>query len=444
MQINEIYKPFLEATETYLVFKGGAGSGKSVFISQKIILDCLKNKRRFLIVRKVASTLLNSVYRLFLDIIEQNELWEYVEVNKTEKRFVFKDNGSEIMCVGLDDPEKIKSVAGITHIWIEEASELSYTDFNQLDLRLRGNDGIKRQMFLSFNPIDDQHWLKTQFFDQDAENVRKITTTYLDNSFIDEDYHIKMQSFKLRDENYYRIYALGEWGKLRTGGEFYKHFSKIRHTEETLSRYNPEVHLHLSFDFNVLPYVSCTAWQIEGKQIYQIAEFCAKPPNNSTKALVRMAVSAFPYQKGIVKVYGDFSGKNKKTNGINDFGIVLNDLAQKFKTQDLVKPNASVQMRASFINEIFFANYGEWEIIIGEHCINTIQDLENVQESEDGTKRKVRIKDQKTGQSYEPFGHLSDSLDYFICGVLEQDFRKFSTKPAIIPRSVSRKTKRVY
>ena len=77
-------------------------------------------------------------------------------------------NGSEIIFIGLDNSEKIKSIAGITSIWIEEATELTLQDFNQLDLRLRGETGLHKEVIFTFNPISDTHWIKKRFYDSSS------------------------------------------------------------------------------------------------------------------------------------------------------------------------------------------------------------------------------------------------------------------------------------
>ena len=212
VKINSCYSTSLHYSGRYLVLKGGAGSGKSVFIAQKLLIRCVQSPpHRFLVLRKVDKTIRESVWKLFNTLIVEMGMSEAVAINKTERTLRFK-NGSEIIFAGLDDPEKIKSIAGITGIWMEEATEFTQGDFNQLDLRLRGLGHDYKQICLSFNPIDHRHWLKKRFFDQSVPNAMVVSTTYLDNAFIDDEYHFKMQSLKDEDELLYNVYALGEWG----------------------------------------------------------------------------------------------------------------------------------------------------------------------------------------------------------------------------------------
>lgn len=160
---NDIYYPLYKDTSRYLVLYGGAGSGKSVFAAQKILVRMLTEQpHRFLVARKVARTLRFSVFSLFQDMIAQWELTPLFKVNKSDMTITCI-NGNQILFAGLDDPEKLKSIAGITGIWIEEASELEQKDFQQLDLRLRGPTKYYKQIILTFNPISALHWLKKVF-----------------------------------------------------------------------------------------------------------------------------------------------------------------------------------------------------------------------------------------------------------------------------------------
>lgn len=213
---NDAFLPSLFLYDTrhyrYLSYLGGAGSGKSVFLTQRTVLRVLREPgHRILVVRKVASTLRNSVYRLFKDVIGD---WGLSHL------FTFSDsylnircvNGSEIIFVGLDNAEKLKSVAGITSIWCEEATELSEKDFNQLDLRLRGRGEHHKEVCLSFNPISETHWLKKRFYDVVRPDVFTLTTTYKDNRFLDDHYVEVLEALKDSDPVYYAVYCLAQWG----------------------------------------------------------------------------------------------------------------------------------------------------------------------------------------------------------------------------------------
>lgn len=212
-------KNLQDAKKRFVVNYGGSGSGKSFSQTQHEIIRCLQKVEKLLVIRKVASTLKDSVISLFTSILNSWGLQDYYTENKATQ-FIKFANGSEILFKGMDDPEKIKSIAGITRIWIEEASELTQADFSQLNLRLRGKDGL--QLTLTFNPIDEEHWIKSYFFDNPTVNEKTniIRTTYKDNKFIDQAYKDELEGYQYIDKNYYKIYALGEWGGITEGRIF--------------------------------------------------------------------------------------------------------------------------------------------------------------------------------------------------------------------------------
>ncbi len=140
--------------------------------------------------------------------------------------------------------EKLKSIANITNIWIEEASEITQEDFQQLDLRLRGKSKINKQITLSFNPVSSQSWLKRYFFDRETENTTIIKTTYKDNRFIDEEYKKVIEELKETDYTYYQIYGLGNWG---TPGNLIYHNYKV--TENMPEQFD-EIIYGLDFGYN--------------------------------------------------------------------------------------------------------------------------------------------------------------------------------------------------
>ena len=215
--ILDKYKPYLQDYNNRCeVYYGGAGSGKSYFISQKILLKCLMEKRKVLTIRKVGATLRDSVWQLFLDIIDQWQLNKIVKLNKSEFSITFMHNDSKILCKGLDDPEKIKSIAGITDIWIEEATELKESDFMQLDLRLRSK-AKNQQIYISFNPVSKANWVYKKWFETPNEyydNTFILKTTYKDNDKLPYDY-VKQLEDKINNNPYWhKVYALGEFATL--------------------------------------------------------------------------------------------------------------------------------------------------------------------------------------------------------------------------------------
>jgi phage terminase large subunit len=215
---NEAFIKYLDNDKRYLVFYGGAGSGKSFFIVERFIYKMLKSKMfNLLVVRKTGKSNRDSTFALFKQVISKWKLSKYFKINESDLRIKCLLNNNEIVFAGLDDVEKLKSITfskgELTDVWIEEASEVLEADFNQLDVRLRGK-GTKKQIVISFNPIDINHWLKKRFFDRQDDNIEIFHSTYKDNSFLDEDYKRLLESYKETDEYYYNVYCLGQWGVL--------------------------------------------------------------------------------------------------------------------------------------------------------------------------------------------------------------------------------------
>ena len=201
----------------YLISYGGAGSGKSYSTAQKILFRILtEDGHRFLIARKTARSLKRSVFQLFRDIISEWGLSKLFTVNLSDLSIICKANNNQIIMSGLDDVEKLKSITGITSIWIEEASEITQEDFIQLDLRLRGHTEGYKQIILTFNPTSSKSWLKTRFFDNINEDATILHSTFEDNHFLDERYKQVLDDLMGQNKNLHDIYAKGIWGD-RTG-----------------------------------------------------------------------------------------------------------------------------------------------------------------------------------------------------------------------------------
>jgi phage terminase large subunit len=214
--INGAYLPGLyDYSHRFEVYYGGAGSGKSVFITQKILIKALNDRRKVLIMRKVGSTLKDSCWQLVLDTLSAFKVSPYCSINKSTFTIELP-NGSILLFKGMDDSEKIKSITGITDIWVEEATEFTEEDIEQLNLRLRAKtDSL--QMLFSFNPVSKANWVYRRWF-RDGAIITDDTvihqSTYKDNRFLPDDYIDTIEKMAGTNPTYYRIYALGEFASL--------------------------------------------------------------------------------------------------------------------------------------------------------------------------------------------------------------------------------------
>lgn len=247
IEMNKAFASFLGNRSRYEIFYGGAGSGKSVFIAQRLLMRTLGEPgHKTLVVRKVAKTNRHSTFALIVGIISSWKVTALFKINKSDMEILCEGNGNQIIFTGLDDVEKLKSIAGITDIWVEEASEITQEDFQQLDLRLRGKTPWPLQITMTFNPISALSWLKSFFFDVPKENCIVHKSTYKDNRFLDDEYKKVIEDLKNQDHTYYQIYGLGEWGVL---GNLVFHnyvFEDIPYKEEDFDA----VYQGLDFGFN--------------------------------------------------------------------------------------------------------------------------------------------------------------------------------------------------
>ena len=213
------FRPALESQARYLVMCGGAGSGKSEFAARKIFYRCeTEGRHRFLVMRKIRRTLDESTVEVMRRVLAENNVAH--EFNKSDLtiNFAGPHGMNEILFMGLDDPEKIKSIKGITSIWLEETTEFTKEDFLQIDLRLRDPGPIYHQIMLTFNPLEAQaRWLKDMFFgpipNPDAFVHR---STVEDNPIAEvrDTYRKRLQALKAQDETMFTVYGLGEWAAL--------------------------------------------------------------------------------------------------------------------------------------------------------------------------------------------------------------------------------------
>lgn len=460
-----------------VVFYGGSSSAKTFSLVQGIIKLALEEGEDTLVIRKVGNTLAKSIFKDFDTIIRDWGLLDFFKITPSKLSITCTFNNAKIDFTGLDDPEKIKGISQYKRVLMEELSEFEKRDFDQIRKRLRGKEG--QQIFCLFNPVDETHWIKKDFFDKEDKthlptfindgrpkeftqvaekwcnaeqdvlmpngetkripaNILVIRSTYLSNFWVcgspDEKYgFVDVQTIadferdKKYDYNFYKIYALGLWGKLNTGGEAYKKFVPQDHVKRT--KYNEHLPLHLSFDENVNPYITLTVWQVdltgEYKDLIQVDEFCLESPKNRIKDLCIAFADKYKYHKEGIFIYGDATSQKEDTKlekGENFFTLAMGYLSKFHPSKRVPASNPSVSMRINFINEIFANNEGNIRVTIGENCSNTIEDLSYCKEDENGGKAKDKVKDKIRNITYEKYGHTSDTMDYFITYVCNKEY----------------------
>lgn len=208
---NDSFWPLMfDYSHRFECYMGSAGSSKSYSVTQKIIIRCCNEPGiRVLVCRRWATTIRQTVFELFKDVLKSWELNNYIKINESDFRITFP-NGSEILFSGLDTETKLLSLANISCIFIEEAYEVPKDIFDQLNLRMRGKQA-NQQIIMCWNPISQNSWLY-EFVNNPPESFIFHHSTYKDNKFLTPEYVKTLEEMKTRNPQKWKIYGLGEWG----------------------------------------------------------------------------------------------------------------------------------------------------------------------------------------------------------------------------------------
>lgn len=376
----------------YEVYYGGAGSGKSVFIAQKIILKALRDKRKVLIIRKTLNSQKDSCWRLILETLSDLEIRRLCKVRITDFTIELP-NGSALLFKGLDDAERIKSIVGITDIWIEEATELTEEDFDQLDLRLRAR-ASDLQMFVSFNPISKVNYVYRKWFADTAvvgEDTLIVKTTYKDNRFLPEEYIKSLEKRIHTNPTYYKIYALGEFCSL----------DKLVYNNWRVENFEPptdgKLIVGLDFGFTNDP-TAIVASIVKGDDIFIFKEFTGTGKTNQQIAEI---ITSMGFAKSVI--IAD-SAEPKSVAEIKRCGI------QRIKE--------STKGKDSIIHGI--QRLQGYNLIVHPSCENIITELENYSWIKDKTTGEY------TNKPIDMFNHSLDALRYSLQALDQHKFTAIS------------------
>lgn len=306
---------FLEITHNYqrdiAIYQGGFGSGKTFCGSLLGILLALKypgcrglvGAKEYELVRK--TTLVKYFEHLKALGFVRNRDYKY---NKVDKLITF-ENGSEIYFNQLGDPEGFKSM-DLHWAEIEEASQVSDSTIKGLLGRLRntyrGKDWVdfRYRLFGHTNPEASKGWISKRFVEEKQPNYRLIIAPTTNNIYLPSDYVEELKN--AYDPEYYRINVLGEFGDYASG-LVVKGFS-----DENLKnlKYNPNLDLHLTCDFNVDP-MSWAVAHIDEKNVCFFDEIVVE--NTTTSQCIKEFIRRYPNHKGKIIINGDASGDNRST-----------------------------------------------------------------------------------------------------------------------------------
>lgn len=208
---------------------GGYGSSKSYHVAEKLHIKLLQEKRKALVVREVYDTIRDSCYSLLEEVAVNMGIYDKMKF-KTSPMQIIYPNGSKIIFKGMDKPAKLKSINGVSIIWLEECSEVKYEGYKELLGRLRHLTS-SNHIICSTNPIGEDNWTYKHFFKDDENNrlilddeelykkrVITLNNTYYhhstcdDNYFLPESYVEELDQMKEYDPDLYRVARQGRFG----------------------------------------------------------------------------------------------------------------------------------------------------------------------------------------------------------------------------------------
>lgn len=398
---NKNYIPYLNRDEKFQVFYGGAGSGKSYFIVQNLLLRLLQQKQRLMVVRQTYSTHRDSTFAEFKSALENFGILDLCSISKTTLDIELP-NGSSIIFKGADEESKLLSIQGITITWIEEATEISKEIFDQLVLRMRGGS-LRKHMFISFNPISATHWLKKEFFDNPRDDSFVFHSTYEDNRFLEQEYIDNLLDMKERNPVKYAVYALGQWGT--TGKKVYENWEIRDFDRYKLLKSNIYLQSALGMDFGYVADATtmiATLVDIENRKIYIFDELYEHGLLNN-----EIAAEIIAKGYGRERIIAD-SAEKKSIDEIRGYGVP--------RIEPAVKGNGSIMQGIQFINQ--------FQIYVHPKCKHTIDELENYSYK----------KDRQTGlylnEPVDNFNHVLDALRYAM--------EPFNKKQSKVIRTISK------
>lgn len=264
------YPLLFDYSNRWEIYKGSAGSAKSYFITQKLIVRATNEKIKILVTRRTGATLRNTCFSLFKDILEKWHLTPYINIRESDFNIKFP-NGSEIIFMGLDEETKLLSLNNVGTIWIEEAYEVPKNIVEQLNLRMRGKNA-NQQIILSFNPISKNHWLY-DFCEVNPPTSFKYThSTYKDNPFLNDAYVSELEELYKRNPAKARIFCDGEWG-VDSEGLVFQNWKREEFDSMELAKLGYEHRVGMDLGWIDKSAIIETLYDRQNKTIYIFNEF---------------------------------------------------------------------------------------------------------------------------------------------------------------------------
>lgn len=409
--ILPVYRPYLkDYSHRVNVFYGGAGSGKSKFVVQKMLYKLLNDKRKCLVVRKVGATIRASIFAEFKTLISDLGIYNQCNINKSDMTIELP-NGSAFIFKGLDDSEKVKSIEGIDDIIIEEATELVENDFTQLNLRLRSKKE-NQQIHMMFNPVSKVNWVYKLFFVKKYKGALIVKTTYKDNTFLPKSYIESVENLKETNYPMWEIYANGKFASLDK-----RVFTNWEVLDFDLRSVMLEGAKPLAekLGLNVVTMINPFGSPVLKTKIKKTAYFGLDfGYTNDPTAFIAFLIDK---EERKIWIYDEFYRSGMLNKDIYDL-IVKKGYSKEIITADSAEPKSIEELRRLGLRRIVSARKDKDSIIHGlqylqsfkiyihPKCVNAIMEFENY----------TWQKDKKTGEyinkPIDKYCHLIDALRY--------------------------------
>ena len=218
------YEALNDPSIRFVINEGGSRSSKTYSLCQLVIIYCLQNNHKVVsVIRKTFPALRATVLRDFIEILKELNIYSVEDHNKSEHIYTFP-NGSIVEFVSVDDEQKIRGRKRDI-AWCNEANELYFDDFTQLNMR------TESKLIFDYNPSESTSWL----YELPQDESIMIKSTYKDNPFLPQSIRTQIEDLKRTDEALYQIYALGE--KAISKSNIYSQWSFVAHRPARFVKY---------------------------------------------------------------------------------------------------------------------------------------------------------------------------------------------------------------
>ena len=483
----EVSKPQLEilnSTEPFNLFLAGVGSGKTHLmgiISADFVVN-YPHVRGFIGANTYGQLSKATLSRIFevwedtfgfrrdvdyvVDITPPNHWMLYGARLKEYKNVITFNNGCTVFVGSLDN---YKVIDGTEFAWAlldetkdtkeEAVKEVITARLRQSGIWIDGKDNIHTKLnseydLVGYNPLyvftspAKVDWINSWFniddcieevskkiFEEDEYYVQKRNTkcVVISSTFHNE-HNLPIgyiqSRMKVWDKNMIDMLIYGS-PIAKSGGEWFSRFNRLKHVRDV--KYNPNLPLHITFDFNVVPYMTLLIAQYERMEGHNelrfLQEYCLESPENTTEDCCLQFLYDYGNHKGGLFYYGDPSGRARSTvskTARHNYEVVEDVLRRKLNNNSnrVLNSAPSLARCRDYCNRLLNDAFNV-EILVSPTMRNLLADFEFLKEDVNGGYVKKKYSDKHTGTSYEKYGHCADAWRYLVVAMFEDDYDDF-------------------